>query len=360
MKIAIIGPTHPYKGGIAKHTTELAHQLEQAGHEVVLLSWKHQYPFFYPGQQFVPDNHPEVPVFANTKRVLSWRNPLGWWVQARHLRNFDQIIFVWWVPTIQGPVYSLMLRAVGKQPVTTILCHNVMRHEAQATDRLVVSHVLKRATQVLVHSLSQAELARSLGAKEVIQAALPPVLPPRKNEEPVAKVELRRHLLFFGLVREYKGLDILLQALKLVPGVRLTVAGEVWESEKYDALITDLGLSDRVSMLNRYTPDNQLEDLFQDCDALVLPYRGGTGTFNVAYAHYFHRPVIATTAGTLANEVKDKVDGLLCAPEDPASLAAAIKHFYKAGVAESLQKGIANVNTAEPWAKYVKAITSGK
>src|SRR6185312_1575072 len=120
MKIALVGPTHPYKGGIVLHTTELAHRLTKAGHTVEILSWRTQYPFFYPGTQFVPGNKPESPPFPHVKRILSWRNPLGWWRQGRHLRSFDEVIFVWWVPTIQGPVYLSLLRALGKRGPRTM------------------------------------------------------------------------------------------------------------------------------------------------------------------------------------------------------------------------------------------------
>src|SRR5438309_5583802 len=88
MRIAIVGPAHPYKGGIPQHTTELAHHLRAAGHEVSLISWRNQYPFFYPGEQFVPDDKPELPVFSGVKRVLSWRNPVGWLRWGRRLRGY--------------------------------------------------------------------------------------------------------------------------------------------------------------------------------------------------------------------------------------------------------------------------------
>src|SRR5665213_3408361 len=121
MKIAIVGPTHPYKGGIAQHTTQLAHHLQAAGHDVEIISWRAQYPFFYPGVQFVPQAKPELPVFPHTKRVLSWKNPAGWLRWGRRLRAYDKVIFVWFVPTIQGPIYRSILQALGKRGAETII-----------------------------------------------------------------------------------------------------------------------------------------------------------------------------------------------------------------------------------------------
>src|SRR5665213_1647847 len=133
MKIAIVGPTHPYKGGIAQETTALAHELTKAGNDVTIVSWRAQYPgILYPGEQFVPENKPELPLFANTHRVLSWKSPLSWQRWGRKLRGYDQVIFVWVVPTFHGPIYLAMMRAMGKKrrPRIVVICHNVLPHEA--------------------------------------------------------------------------------------------------------------------------------------------------------------------------------------------------------------------------------------
>lgn len=357
MRIAIIGPAHPYKGGIAQHTTELAHRLSQAGHEVELISWRTQYPFFYPGQQFVAEDTPELPVHPGTRRVLSWRNPVGWARWGRRLRQFDRIIFVWWVPTIQGPVYLGMLRALGKKrPPATIICHNVLPHEPRPGDRKLAGAVLSRCEQIIVHSPAQAALAAELSRKPTVVLDLP--LPLLKITKRLAREDNTRQLLFFGFVRPYKGLDILLRALAAVPDVRLTVAGEFWGgSAPYTKLIEELGIEKRVAIHDGYVPAGDLAGLIAAADAVVLPYKSGTGSWNVSMAHAYGTPVIATIAGSLGKQVQDGVDGLLCKPDNVDSLAAAIRHFYEPGVAKRLRQSVPEVSADADWKRYVEAVT---
>lgn len=359
MKIAIVGPTHPYKGGIPQHTTALAHHLAEAGHQVTLVGWKHQYPFFYPGQQFVPDGKPELPLFTDSKRALSWRNPAGWALWARRLRGYDKVIFVWFVPTIQGPVVLTMMKALGRKgPKKVILVHNVISHGASGPDKTLTKLAFSRADELLVHSESQAEQAREFTAAPVKVAKLPAHLPGQpkqvKHDGP-----LRHHLLFFGLVRKYKGIDILLRALAAVPDISLTIAGEMWGKQRgsLEGLVNELGLGDRVSLRPGYVPADQIAGLFEQSDSQVLPYRKATGSQMVDMAFTHGVPVIASRTGSLGAQVRDGVDGLLFEPEDVAALTAAIKHFYEPGVAAGLRARIPRLASEGDWQAYVSALT---
>lgn len=361
MKIAIIGPTHPYKGGIAQHTTALAHQLSNSGHDVHILSWKKMYPFFYPGEQFVPDDEPELPLFTNTGRKLSWHNPVGWRREAAKLRDYDEVIFVWWVPAIQGTVYWQMLKALGeKGPHTVILCHNVAQHSASPIDKQLTQRVFELADQILVHTKALAEIADQLTATPLTIAAMPAHLP---GGEPINKpshTKLRNHLLFFGLVRQYKGVDILVQALAKLPDVSLTIAGEMWgkQEAKLTQLIAGLHLQDRVTMRSGYVPAKDIAGLFSAADALVLPYRSGTATQNVELAFAHGIPVIATTVGSMPLHIHDGVDGILCKPDDVNSLAKALQHFYSKNTALTLTKAVPPSRSDLEWSHYIEAITS--
>ncbi len=355
MRIAIIGPAHPYKGGIAQHTTELAHRLTAAGHEVEIISWRTQYPFFYPGQQFVDE--PELPEHHGTKRVLSWRNPVGWARWGRRLRSYDRLIFVWWVPTIQGPVYWGMFKALGKKrPPSVLICHNVLPHEPRPGDKKLARAVMNHCERVIVHSKAQAELAKSLTKTPVTTTELP--LPLLKSVKKT-KQGISKELLFFGFIRPYKGVDVLLKALAEVPDVKLTIAGEIWGDPKvYTNLIQELGIEDRVALKGGYVPANELAGLIVQADAVVLPYKTGTGSWNVSMANAYGAPVIATNVGSVGTQIKDGIDGLLCEPDNPESLAKAIKHFYEPGVAEKLQENVPEVPTEAEWQRYVQAVTT--
>lgn len=361
MKIAIIGPAHPYKGGIAQHTTELAHHLRASGHKVKILSWRNMYPFFYPGQQFVPDDKPELPVFEHTERVLSWRNPVGWKKYAKELNAFDEVIFIWWVPTIQGPVYSRMLKAIGeKGPHTLILCHNIANHSAGPLDKQLTHRVFERADRVLVHTKALANLADTFTATPIAIASMPAHLPGGEPSEKPIHNELYKHLLFFGLVRQYKGVDILLNALAKTSDITLTIAGELWgkQAEKLAKLVEELHLEDRVTITGSYVDAEDIPALFASADALVLPYRSGTATQNVDLAYAHGIPVIATSVGSMPLQIHDGVDGLLCKPEDVGSLAKTIKHFYDKGVARKLMANIPPSRSEDDWERYVQAITT--
>ncbi len=342
-------------------TTELAHQLDSQGAKVTLCSWRAQYPsLLYPGSQFVPADQPERPLFNHTTRTLAWYNPISWWRLGRGLRAFDKIIFVWWLPTIQGPIYLTIMAALGKSRAEKLLlCHNVLPHEGKPGDRAVTRLVLKRIDRVLVHTPAQAKIASALTTKPIATASLPLALPSTVPATPLTQRPLQHQLLYFGIVRPYKGLDVLLHALAELPAVHLVVAGEFWGGiEPYTTLIKELGITSQVTIHPSYATDQELADYFAACDALVLPYRGGTASQNVGIGHAFGVPVIATSAGSMAEHIRPGIDGLICEPDNVASLVLAITNFYAPGTAERLQAGVPHITTVDGWQAYLTALAS--
>ncbi|POM26953.1 D-inositol 3-phosphate glycosyltransferase [Actinomadura rubteroloni] len=356
MRIAIVGPAFPYKGGGAHHTTELAHRLAAAGHDVAVESWRAQYPaFLYPGQQTIDD--PEGEPFPATRRALDWRRPDGWWRTGRSLRSADLVVLAVLSP-VQVPSYLGILAGLGRRARTVALCHNVLPHERRPYDRPLMRALLRRVGGVLVHSGEQAALARTLTGRPVTVAEMPPHLPAAAKG--VRDGGVRRRLLFFGMVRPYKGLDVLLRALAAGPAdVALTVAGEFWGGlDETRALIGDLGLDGRVELRPGYVPAAQVPELFDAADALVLPYRTATASQNVWMAHEHGVPVIATRVGGFPGQVRDGVDGLLCEPDDVPSLTAALTRFYAPGEPERLRAGIERLDDGPLWNAYVEALTT--
>ncbi|MBX6385395.1 MAG: glycosyltransferase family 4 protein [Microbispora sp.] len=363
MRIAIVGPTYPYKGGGAQHTTELAHRLRDRGHDVVIESWRAQYPsFLYPGQQTI--DSPEGEPYPDTRRDLDWRRPDGWVACGRRLRTADLVVLAVLspvqVPAYLGILYGLHRRArvvaSRREARVVALCHNVLPHESKPYDRPLMKALLRRVDGVLAHSEQQAGLARGLAATPVRVAALAPHLPVRGARERPGG-EPHRRLLFFGIVRPYKGLDLLLEALAQVPDVRLTVAGEFWGGlEETRALVNRLGLADRVEIRPGYVPAEDVPGLFAGADALVLPYRSATASQNVWLGHEHGVPVIATRVGALPDNVRDGVDGLLVEPGSAGALAEAIKRFYEPGTPQRLRAGVAPVDPEPHWAVYLDTL----
>ena len=377
MRIALVGPAHPYKGGGARHTTELAHRLAAAGHNVIIESWRAQYPArLYPGEQTL--DAPEGRPYPRTHRRLAWNRPDGWAAEGRRLRSADLVVFALLTP-LQVPAYLAILAGLGRRPGrprTVVICHNVLPHERRPGDVALVRTLLSHVDTVLVHSAGQAAEARQLVPDvPIVVARMPPHLPFAASEMPAAEHEdlsaersavpasgqATCNLLFFGIVRPYKGLDVLLRALAQAPEqVTLTVAGEFWGGTgETDRLIAALGLQDRVTLQPGYVPADQIPALFEAADALVLPYREATASQNVVLAFSYGVPVIATTAGALAEAVRDGVDGLTCAPGDVDDLARALTAISVPETAASLRSGVRAVDPEPYWAAYLKALLAG-
>ncbi|GAA1437241.1 glycosyltransferase family 4 protein [Nocardiopsis tropica] len=366
-RVALVGPAHPYKGGGARHTTELAHRLSALGHPTAIESWRAQYPAaLYPGRQTIAD--PEGEPYPDTRRDLAWYRPDGWWRAGRRLaREADLVVLTVFSP-VQVPAYLGILAGVRSRRGATrvvALCHNVLPHERRPVDVSLVRALLRRTDGVVTHSPGQALLAEGLlgpGRDLPVVAEMPPHLPETGGAAAADGVPPggeRRHLLFLGIVRPYKGVDLLLRALAegAPPDVTLTVAGEFWGgTAELEAQAAVLGVADRVRLLDGYVPAEDLPALFGSADAVVLPYRTATATQNVWLAHEHGLPVVATRAGTLADHVREGVDGLLCEPGDAADLARALGEFYAPGEPARLRAGVRPVDADPYWRAYTERL----
>lgn len=361
LRVAVVGPTHPYKGGVAAHTTTLAHQLAEAGHDVTLVSWSHLYPSrLYPGEQAVPGGTPDVEPFPRTVRALSWARPDTWVRTGRRLRDFDAVIVVHVIPAVV-PAHLALLRAAGSGrrgdstgPRAVVVAHNVLPHEPHPGDSALMRTFLERVDAVLVHSAEQARIAHDLGARRVSVADLPPHLPGG------APVERPGHdgptrLLALGIVREYKGVDLLMRALAQVPGPTLTVAGEMWgeAGAAVKALAQDPRLRGRVQVHGGYVPADRLAPMLASHDVLALTYRSATASQNALLGQRHGLPVLASEVGTFGVQVRDGVDGLLVPPGDEEALVAALQRLADPAYAAKLRSAVRPPDLSGSWATYV-------
>lgn len=361
LRVAVVGPTHPYKGGVAAHTTTLAHQLAEAGHDVTLVSWSHLYPSrLYPGEQAVPGGTPDVEPFPRTVRALSWARPDTWVRTGRRLRDFDAVIVVHVIPAVV-PAHLALLRTAGSGrrgdstgPRAVVVAHNVLPHEPHPGDSALMRTFLERVDAVLVHSAEQARIAHDLGARRVSVADLPPHLPGG------APVERPDHdgptrLLALGIVREYKGVDLLMRALAQVPGPTLTVAGEMWgeAGAAVKALAQDPRLRGRVQVHGGYVPADRLAPMLANHDVLALTYRSATASQNALLGQRHGLPVLASEVGTFGVQVRDGVDGLLVPPGDEEALVAALRRLADPAYAATLRSAVRPPDLSGSWATYV-------
>jgi glycosyltransferase involved in cell wall biosynthesis len=378
MRIALVGPAHPYKGGGARHTTELAHRLAAAGHDVIIESWRAQYPGrLYPGQQTVDE--PDGVPYPVIRRRLAWYSPWSWFAAGRRLGNTDLVVFALLTP-IQIPAYLTILTALGRRQRTAVICHNVLPHERRPGDVPLTRTFLRRTGAVLVHSPAQATEARTLAPTTPITIApLPPHWPHTGGSAtPANAVRAPQtaadagpgatdrlggvgvRLLFFGIVRAYKGLDVLLRALAEAPaGLTLTVAGEFWGGQAdTEKLIAELGIADRVTLKPGYVKASEVPALFANADVLVLPYRSATASHNALLAFGYGLPVIATRAGAIADQVTDDVNGFTAQPGDVTDLLKALQLISEPGTLARLRAGVRIPDFDAAWAQYIKALLS--
>lgn len=353
MRIAVVGPVHPYKGGVAQHTAALAEHLSRFGHSVEVFTWARQYPeLLYPGQLTIDE--PEFALSVPVHRKLAWNSPVSWRRVARGLAAFDLVV-VAHVSPFHAPAYTTVLRRLRAEGTrTVVICHNVRPHEGRFFDERLLRRLYDAADSLVVHSESQRELAGELSTRPTRVATLPPFMPKSFVRRSPAQGEHRR-LLFFGLVREYKGLDLLLRALARGPAdIRLRIAGEFWGGAgATHTLAAELGIADRIEVIDRYVPADQVPELFSDVDALVLPYRRATGSQNTWLGFEFGVPVIAARVGNLDADIIEGRSGFVVEPDDVESLAAALERFYQPGEPERMRAAVTPVNPEPHWRTYV-------
>jgi len=375
VRICVVGPTYPYRGGIAHYTTLLVRHLRLAGHQAPLYSFTRQYPrWLFPGKT---DRDPSAtPLRVDCEYILDPINPLTWLRLFRRVRadNPDLLILQWWVPywtpcltTIGG-----LIKRNTKIKIA-IVCHNVMPHGGGGIlDRRLALTALRRADALIVHNeQDRYKLLALLPKARVVKATIPTYKPVSVQPAPLAVRNLRRELgvpegvpvlLFFGFVRPYKGLEYLIQALPRIRErlpVHLIVAGEFWSSrEFYERFAQEFGVQQQISFVDRYLPDEQLPAYFQLADVVVLPYISATQSAVVPLAFGFNKPVITTRVGGLAEVVRDGVNGLIVPPQDEVALADAVIRFFTTEVGERIRDQMATggASVGYSWEELVGTI----
>jgi len=363
LKIALVGPAYPLRGGIAQYLALLYRALEER-HEVRFYSFRRQYPgLLFPGRTQKEEDPPALKVPSTP--VLDSVNPLSWWSAGRAVARWapDALVFKWWTPFF-APSYHAVSRAARRAGTRVIyVCDNVTPHERGGLDSLLTRWGLAEVDAALV--MSEAVRQDLLRFRPGIPHRM--VRHPLYSQfgSPQDPAEARRALglsgevlLFFGFIRGYKGLDLLLKALpRMRRPATLCVVGEFYEDRApYDRLVAELGLAGRVRVLDRFAGEAEVRQYFSACDVAVLPYRSATQSGVIPLAYAMECPVITTTVGGLSEVVEDGGTGLLVPPEDPAALAAAADAFYERGGRPAFRERILEYRKQFQWEVLVDAI----
>jgi glycosyltransferase involved in cell wall biosynthesis len=353
---------HPFRGGIAHYGALLAHELARQD-QVFALNFSLLYPgFLFPGRTQLDESESTI-AFPSSQR-LSSIDPLSWERSAKLLaeRDYDAVIFQWWHPFF-GPSYGWLARRLAKLSPRTrrlFLCHNVEPHEASAVDRRLSRYGRSRAQGFLAHSQDDATRLAEMYPGSVQRVHAHPrysVLGESQVDRAAARAQCgmksdERALLFFGLVREYKGLDLALDTLaKLDDRYRLHVVGEFYEKRaRYDAIIDRLGLKSRVNIVDRYVPNEEVPAWFAAANLVVLPYRDATQSGIVEIAHGAGRAPLVTDVGGLSTQVQDGRTGLVVKPDDSQAIALAIEGYFDENMEASMQSAIREEAGSKSWA----------
>ena len=373
MRLALIGPVYPYRGGIAHYTTALHRAIREAGHSILMISFSRQYPdWLFPGHS---DRDPSISheEVVEAKYWIDSVNPLTWLRSWRNMEKYEPevIVMQWWTPW-WAPAWFVIgyLNQLFNDRPLLFLCHNVLPHENRWWDPILARSVLRRARHFVVHSRDEKQrLLELLPTAEVTVSPLPILelyhAGQVTREEARVRLDLPIDspvLLFFGIVRAYKGLQDLLTALGIVrkqlKDVQLVVAGEFWEDETpYRTLIDELGISQSVRIDNRYIPNEEANIYFSAADLLVAPYRQVTGSAVVQLARGFGLPVVTTAIGALA-EAADNAGSSLVPPRNPEQLAKVIIRCFEDGLRPDVPPVVRKREGRASWQQLVATIES--
>ncbi len=367
MKILLFGPAFPLRGGMAHFITLLYSHLTQRGHNVEIINFKRQYPkILFPGKTQEESGEAGIPVPCTV--LIDSINPLNWILNGLKLRNrnADLVISTYWLPFFgpsSGTLHALL--RTGKTKTLTIL-HNVIPHERRPGDILFTKFLFRFTDYFIAQSESvEKDLLRFVPNAKYRRVALPMF---SLFKERIPKQEAKKQLgindekviLFFGYIRPYKGLHVLIDAMKIMKqkmNLRLLVCGEFYgDEEKYRAHMNAVGIEEKTMVISDYIPNENVHLYFSAADVVVQPYISATQSAIAQIAYFFSSPIIATNVGALPEVVIHEKSGLIVPPNDPQALADAIMRFYSGNLEAKLTAGANEERKKYSWDPMVDAI----
>lgn len=365
MKISYLSTFYPFRGGIAQFNALLLKELSKH-YSTKAFTFKRQYPqVLFPGksQMVQPNDNAEV---VDSLRCLDTVDPLSYYQTAKHIKVFhpDLNIMKFWMPFF-APSLGKVARKLKKINCKNIaILDNVIPHEKRFGDIALTKYFLNSCDGFVVMSetvkkdlLSLKPDAKYIYLEHPIYNQFEAKI---SKEEALAKLNLspnKKYLLFFGFIRKYKGLDILIEAMKHLPSdIELIVAGEVYgRFDDYQKAIDDNKVADRVHLFNNYIGDNEVHIYFSAADVCVLPYRSATQSGITSIAYNFDMPLIATNTGSLSEVITPYNAGIMVEEITPKAIAEAIKEFYSNDIAQ-YKAGIEDFKDKANWDYFAKGI----
>ncbi|MBQ9312177.1 MAG: glycosyltransferase [Bacteroidales bacterium] len=369
-KIIIVGPAYPYRGGQPLVEAYLHKTITSLGYDTNTISYKLLYPkVFFPGKtqydnsKFIPFEHNN-----NIQRLLNSINPFSWWKTYKQIKKEkpDVVIIVWWM-FFFGPCLgslSFLIKHFMKQTKICFLIENYISHENHFFEKIIVKQTLKYAHCFIAEShYIYNEISKDFPKAKIYETTLSvfDIYNMNRYDKQSAReflgIKNKNVLLFFGLIRKYKGLDALLYAMPKVleqkPDTKLMIVGECYEDfTKYQNIIDSLHLNDSIMIEQKFIANEDVEPYFKACDYVVMPYHSATQSGILMMAYGFRRPVIATNVGGMGELVNEKT-GLIIENNSQQILSSSIVEMlekkeevdYGANIEEFIQNiGYNNIN----------------
>ena len=371
MKIIILGTAYPYRGGLSAFNERIAYEFQSQGHEVEIYTFTHQYPdFLFPGKtQYSTEPAPEN--LKIVRKVHSY-NPFNWFKVGHEIKRKkpDLMITKFWLP-FMAPCFGTIARIVKRNKHTRLISilDNVIPHEHRPGDKMFVRYFIRPTDGFVAMSKSVLEDLR------LFTETKPAVFSPHplydhygerlSREDALSMLKLSpdfRYVLFFGFIRAYKGLDLLLESFADTrlqdAGVKLLVAGEFYgDPEPYLKQIKDLQIEDRVVLCTDFIPDSEVNRYFSAADIVAQPYKTATQSGVTQIAFHFEKPMLVTNVGGLPEIVPDGKIGYVTEP-DSKQIADALCKFFEEHHQEEFEKNIVEEKQKYAWSTFTEAIGS--
>ena len=363
LKIVTIGPFPPLRGGISDFHESLVNQISKKS-DVKVLNFKSLYPkIFFPGKSEYGNNKSS---FKNVNTILNPLNVLSW-IKGKSLikeNSTDKIIISYW-SFFFIPVYMFLLGSVKKEN-RYVLFHNVISHENKPFEKFLLRHFIKIIGHCIVMNNYNKELILKINPKANIISNFHPIyeIPYADNSNNNYKADLniktKKNILFFGLIREYKGLDLLINAIALsknkIKDLKVLVVGENYESlEKYHKIIRTHNMKDSFIFINSFVDKDDIKKYFLSSELVVLPYKSASQSGVLSLAYNFNRPVLITDVGGLSDYVSDKKSGFIVEP-NPEHISKKINIFFDENLFEMMSNFIKDNKKIFSWESFEKKL----
>jgi glycosyltransferase involved in cell wall biosynthesis len=362
IKIAFLSTFYPYRGGIAQFNARLYKQLTTK-HEIKAFTFTRQFPnLLFPGKSQYISKEDKAEII-NSERILDSINPISYIKSAKRIQEYcpDLLLLRFWMPFF-APSFGMVASKLRKNGIKVIaILDNVIPHEQRFFDIVFIKYFLKRIDGFIV--MSETVKKDLISIKPDSKFILKPHPLYDHFDESINSMEARRQLglpenkkllLYFGFIRDYKGLDTLLVSMRYLPDeYHLVIAGEIYgDFGKYQKLIDNYKINNKISLFIRYINDPEVPTFFSAADVCILPYKSATQSGIVQVAYNYNLPVIASNVGGLSEIIDHQKNGFLVEPNRPNILAGVIEEYFTKGLYERFSKNIKEKKVKYSWSVF--------